>query len=96
MNKEYGLVSENNGSTVVAEYAGLKRKDTSYQSEAQLEEEFIQTLKDEGYEYLIFNSEEELVNNLRSKIEELNHYTFEDDEWNNFFIKDIKMELLLI
>ena len=35
MNKEYGLVSENNGSTVVAEYAGLKRKDTSYQSEAQ-------------------------------------------------------------
>ena len=37
MNKEYGLVSENNGSTVVAEYAGLKRKDTSYQSEAQLE-----------------------------------------------------------
>ena len=89
MNKEYGLVSENNGSTVVAEYFGLKRKDTSYQSEAQLEEEFIQTLKDEGYEYLIFNSEEELVNNLRSKIEELNHYTFEDDEWNNFFIKEI-------
>ena len=88
MNKEYGLVSENNGSTVVAEYAGLKRKDTSYQSEAQLEEEFIQTLKDEGYEYLIFNSEGELVNNLRSKIEELNHYTFEDDEWNNFFIKE--------
>ena len=67
MNKEYGLVSENNGSTVVAEYAGLKRKDTSYQSEAQLEEEFIQTLKDEGYEYLIFNSEEELVSNLRHK-----------------------------
>ena len=63
MNKEYGLVSENNGSTVVAEYVGLKRKDTSYQSEAQLEEEFIQTLKDEGYEYLIFNSEEELVSN---------------------------------
>ena len=28
MNKEYGLVSENNGSTVVAEYSGLKRKDT--------------------------------------------------------------------
>ena len=84
MNKEFGLVSENNGSTVVAQYEGLKRKDTSYQSEAQLEQEFIDTLKDEGYEYLIFNSEEELVNNLRHKIEELNHYTFDDDEWNNF------------
>ena len=55
MNKEYGLVSENNGSTVVAEYAGLKRKDTSYQSEAQLEEEFIQTLKDEGFEEMDIN-----------------------------------------
>lgn len=89
MNKEYGLVSENNGSTVVAEYTGLKRKDTSYQSEAQLEKEFIDTLVEEGYDYLTFNSEEELKQNLRHKLEELNHYTFEDDEWNDFFIKEI-------
>lgn len=89
MNKEYGLVSENNGSTVVAQYEGLIRKDTSYQSEAQLEQEFINTLKEEGYEYLTFNSEEELIDNLRHKLEELNHYTFEDDEWKDFFIKEI-------
>ena len=89
MNKEYGLVSENNGSTVVAEYTGLYRKDTSYQTEAQLEKEFIDTLVDEGYEYLTFNSEKELIDNLRKKIEELNHYTFEDEEWDNFFIKEI-------
>ena len=89
MNKEIGLVSENNGSTVVALYEGLKRKDTSYQSEAQLEEEFIKTLVEQGYEYLTFTSEEELVSNLRNKLEELNHFTFEDDEWNNFFIKEI-------
>ena len=89
MNKEIGLVSENNGSTVVALYEGLKRKDTSYQSEAQLEKEFIKTLVEQGYEYLTFTSEEELVSNLRNKLEELNHFTFEDDEWNNFFIKEI-------
>lgn len=89
MNKEFGLVSENNSSTVVAEYAGLKRKDTSYQSEAKLEEEFIQTLVDNGYDYLTFNSEEELILNLRHKLEELNHFTFDDEEWNNFFIKEI-------
>ena len=89
MNKEFGLVSENNNSTVVAEYAGLKRKDTSYQSEAQLEEEFIQTLVDNGYDYLTFNSEEELILNLRHRLEELNHFTFDDEEWNNFFIKEI-------
>ena len=89
MNREYGLVSENNSSTVVALYEGLKRKDTSYQSEAQLEQEFIDTLKEEGYEYLTFNTEEELIFNLRHKLEELNHYRFDDDEWNNFFIKEI-------
>lgn len=89
MNKEFGLVSENNGSTVVAQYERLKRKDTSYQSEAQLEQEFIDTLKEEGYEYLTFNSEEELKLNLRHKLEELNHYTFDNDEWDNFFIKEI-------
>ena len=50
MNKEIGLLSENNGSTVVALYEGLKRKNTSYQSEAQLEKEFIKTLVEQGYE----------------------------------------------
>lgn len=89
MNKKIGLVSENNGSTVVALYEGLKRKDTSYQSEAQLEDEFIKTLVEQGYEYLTFTSEEELISNLRNKLEELNHFTFEDEEWNNFFIKEI-------
>lgn len=89
MNKEFGLISENNCSTVIAQYDGLRRKDNSYQSEAQLEKEFIDSLKDEGYEYLIFNSEKELINNLRKKIEDLNHYTFKDDEWDSFFIKEI-------
>ena len=34
-----GLISENNGSTVVSFYEGLVRKNTSYQSEDQLEQE---------------------------------------------------------
>ena len=55
MNK-ISVISNNDNSTVVTEYAGLNRKDTSYQSEAQLEQEFINTLVDEGYEYLAFNS----------------------------------------
>ena len=52
MSKEVGLISENNGSTVVSFYEGLARKNTSYQSEDQLEQEFIQTLQEQGYEYL--------------------------------------------
>ena len=89
MNREFGLISANNNSTVFAEYDGLKRKDVSYQSEAQLEKEFIDTLVEQGYERLSFNSEDELINNLRNKLEELNDYRFEDDEWNNFFIREI-------
>lgn len=85
MNKEIGLISENNGSTVISLYEGLVRKNTIYQSEDQLEKEFIKTLQEQGYEYLNFNSEQELIDNLRKKLEELNHYTFTDNEWNQLF-----------
>lgn len=85
VNKEVGLISENNGSTVVSLYEGLVRKNTSYQSEDQLEKEFIQTLQEQGYEYLTFSSEQELTDNLRHKLEELNHYTFTDNEWRQLF-----------
>ena len=85
VNKEVGVISENNGSTVVSFYEGLVRKNTSYQSEEQLEQEFIQTLQEQGYEYLTFSSEHELTDNLRHKLEELNHYTFTDNEWRQLF-----------
>lgn len=85
MNKEVGLISENNGSTVVSFYEGLVRKNISYQSEDQLEQEFIQTLQEQGYEYLTFSSENELISNLRTKLEELNNYTFTDKEWLQLF-----------
>lgn len=85
MNKEVGLISENNGSTVVSLYEGLVRKNTSYQSEDQLEKEFIKTLQEQGYEYLTFSSEQELIDNLKHKLEELNNYTFTDSEWKQLF-----------
>ncbi len=85
MNNKVGLISENNGSTVVSLYEGLTRKNTSYQSEDQLEQDFIKTLKEQGYEYLTFSSEQELIDNLRHKLEELNHYIFTDSEWRQLF-----------
>lgn len=89
MNKEVGLISENNGSTVVSLYDGLNRKETNYQTEEQLEKEFIKTLVEQGYEYLTIDSEQALVNNLRDKLEKLNDFKFSDNEWNNFFINYI-------
>ncbi len=79
------IVSENMNSTVIAKYEGFKNKNVSYQSEAALEKEFIKTLENLSYEYLIFHSEEELIQNLRNKLEKLNNYKFSEKEWGNLF-----------
>ena len=84
-----GLISENDNSTVLAEYKGLNRVATSYQSEDALEKELIKTLVEQGYERLNINSENELILNLRKQLEKLNNYHFTDREWDDFFTKII-------
>ncbi len=79
------IISENDNSTVITEYKGLNNRNKSYQSEDQLEKEFIRTLQEQSYEYLVINSEEELINNLRLQLEKLNKYKFSDNEWNKLF-----------
>ena len=83
------LISANDNSTVLAEYAGLNRVATSFQSEDVLEKELINTLIEQGYERLIINSEDELILNLRKQLEKLNNYHFTDGEWDYFFTKII-------
>ena len=80
-----GVISENDNSTVLAEYHGLNRVATSFQSEDALEQELIETLIEQGYERLNINSEDELILNLRKQLEKLNNYHFTDGEWENFF-----------
>ena len=84
-----GLISENDNSTVLAEYTGLNRVATSFQSEDALEKELIKTLVEQGYERLNINSEDELILNLRRQLEKLNNYQFTDGEWDSFFTKVI-------
>jgi len=88
---KYKLVAENKESTVVSEYKPLSNKvrETSYQSESELEKEFIKQLQSQAYEYLKINREEDLIQNLRKQIEKLNKYTFTDNEWNKFFKEEI-------
>lgn len=85
----YGLVAENTESTVVAEYEAPKVREANYQSEADLEQAFIEQLAKQAYDYLPIHSEEELITNLRKQLELLNDYHFEDDEWNSFFTTHI-------
>lgn len=79
------ILSENMNSTVITEYEFKDNKDKSYQSEAELEKEFIKTLQEQSYEYLRINNETELISNLRVQLEKLNNYKFSDNEWKYLF-----------
>ena len=81
----FNIVAATNEDTVVAAYEPSKVRSDSYQSEAELEKEFIRLLCEQGYTYLPLHTEDELIANLRSQLEELNHYHFSDTEWQQFF-----------
>ncbi|MBD5533598.1 MAG: type I restriction endonuclease subunit R [Lachnospiraceae bacterium] len=85
----FNMVASMNESAVVSEYIPESRRSDSYQSEADLEKEFIRMLTEQGYEYLQIHTEAELIANLRKKIEQLNSYNFTDTEWERFFHKYI-------
>ncbi len=81
----YNIVLESNEATVVTEYTPLRKRRADYQSEAQLEKSFIQDLVEQGYEYLEIKTEDDLVENLKVKLEKLNHITFSETEWLRFY-----------
>lgn len=85
----YKSISENNQSTVVAEYTPENKRSSSYQSEAELERAFIEELKNQAYEYLTITKEDGLALNLRAQLEKLNNFKFSDTEWERFFVGEI-------
>lgn len=89
MAEQYKLVAENPQSTVVSDFEPVYRKSNQYQSEAEMERDFIHQLETQGYEYLPFKTERELTDNLRRQLELLNEYTFSDAEWQRFFTEKI-------
>ena len=52
MPEQYKMVAENPQSTVVSDFEPVYRKSTQYQSEAEMEHDFISQLEKQGYEYL--------------------------------------------
>ena len=81
----FNIVAETTENTVVTEYEPLKVRSEKYQSEAELEAEFIRMLAQQGYEDKIIHSQDEMIANLREKLSKLNGYTFTDSEWKRFF-----------
>ncbi len=81
----FNIVAQSSESTVVTEYKPQDKRSDAYQSEAQLEAEFIRLLVELGYERLTIHKEKDLIENLRHQLEKLNDYHFSDDEWNRLF-----------
>ncbi len=82
---QYNIIAESQEYTVVSEYDHVATPAESYQSEADLEKEFIRLLQEQGYDYLSIHKEADLISNLRAQLEKLNHYSFSDSEWERFF-----------
>jgi type I restriction enzyme R subunit len=83
--RKYDPIAVSAESTVVAEYVPDVKAESTYQSESALEQEMIRLLQSQAYEYLPITSEKQLVANLRTQLETLNHITFSDAEWTDFF-----------
>lgn len=85
----YNIIAQSSESTVLTEYKPNTKRADSFQSEAELEREFITLLQAQGYEYLPIRKEADLICNLRAKLEELNAYKFSDNEWEQFLKNSI-------
>ncbi len=85
----YDAVAVSDQSTVIAEHVATYSTGVAYQSEADLEQDFITLLKMQQYEHLAITSEAHLITNLRTQLEALNGITFSDNEWHRFLTQKI-------
>ena len=86
--KQYSTIAESNNFIVLDDYTKyneLHEPPFVYQSEANLEREFIQDLESLGYEYRSdISTPEALLANARIQIQGLNDMEFTDKEWMRF------------
>jgi len=85
----YNIIAEQSESTVMAHYEVMPRDAEAYQSEAALEDKLIKQLVNQGYENPKIKDEEGLIVNLRTQLERLNDYKFNDAEWKRLLDADI-------
>jgi type I restriction enzyme, R subunit len=87
--KHFEPIAVSPESTVVAEFLPDLSTAAAYQSEAELEREFIKLLRSQEYEYLAIKSETDLIANTRAQLEVLNDIKFSDAEWERLFAEQI-------
>ena len=81
----YSTIAESNNFIVLDKYIKEWQTTDSYQSEGDLEREFIQDLVNQGYEYLpALNNPQSMLVNVREQLQVLNKIQFSDGEWLRF------------
>ena len=82
---EYKTIAESRNFIVLDKYTKDWQVNESYQSEGDLEREFIQDLVHQGYEApLGLNTPEALLANVRVQLQALNNVQFSNAEWLRF------------
>ncbi|HDS1680175.1 TPA: type I restriction endonuclease subunit R [Pseudomonas putida] len=82
---DYKTIAESNNFIVLDKYTQEWKGAESYQSESDLEREFIQDLKNQGYEFLPnLTTPEALLANVRVQLQTLNNVKFAEGEWLRF------------
>lgn len=81
----FNTIAESNNFIVLEQYTKKWQTSDYYQTEHQLEREFIEDLVNQGYEFLSdLNNPEALLANVREQLQTLNNVQFNEDEWLRF------------
>ena len=79
---DYKTIAESKNFIVLDKYAPEWKVAEGYQSEGDLEREFIQDLQNQGYEYLPgLTTPQALLANVRVQLQTLNNVQFAESEW---------------
>ncbi|MGE0188256.1 MAG: type I restriction endonuclease subunit R [Steroidobacteraceae bacterium] len=82
---DYKTIAESKNFIVLDKYTQEWKVAESFQSEYDLEREFIQDLVNQGYEHLAdLSTPEALLANVRAQLQTLNNVQFADGEWLRF------------
>ena len=81
----YNAIAESNNFIILEQYSKQSRVKESYQSEYDLEGEFIQDLVNQGYQYLpSVSNPQAMLANVREQLQTLNNVQFSEVEWQRF------------
>lgn len=85
MTTQNKTIIESNNFIVLDKYVSQWQQSKHHQSETDLENEFIDDLKNQGYEFLPnLNSPQAMLANVKVQLEQLNNVSFSQSEWLRF------------